>query len=163
MILPRFADLCKDLQVEHESLVLPPLRNFPESCSTSYADHRRNGSGISNHQLSLPSSRNSITRLSIPYNGSPTHDLDFSSSRESTSSDDNSYSDLETEELESPLADSSNPAFFHSHKSQSPPMSPSGQPKVKKVKYHPCPLCQKAFPRPSGLRAHMNMHTKEKR
>ncbi|KAF9554398.1 hypothetical protein CPC08DRAFT_175419 [Agrocybe pediades] len=27
---------------------------------------------------------------------------------------------------------------------------------------HKCPECQKEFPRPSGLRTHMNMHTKEK-
>ncbi|KAF8970953.1 hypothetical protein BDZ97DRAFT_1789449 [Flammula alnicola] len=32
----------------------------------------------------------------------------------------------------------------------------------KKVKMHKCPECQKYFPRPSGLRTHMNMHTKEK-
>jgi len=34
--------------------------------------------------------------------------------------------------------------------------------KPKKVKYHFYEICQKPFPRPSGLRAHMNMHTKEK-
>ncbi|KAF8193770.1 hypothetical protein BJ912DRAFT_960424 [Pholiota molesta] len=34
--------------------------------------------------------------------------------------------------------------------------------KKKKVKLHRCPECQKAFPRPSGLRTHMNIHTKEK-
>ncbi|KAF9522872.1 hypothetical protein CPB83DRAFT_776373, partial [Crepidotus variabilis] len=32
----------------------------------------------------------------------------------------------------------------------------------KKVKMHRCLECQKEFPRPSGLRTHMNMHTKEK-
>uniref|UniRef100_A0A8H7XQW8 C2H2-type domain-containing protein n=1 Tax=Psilocybe cubensis TaxID=181762 RepID=A0A8H7XQW8_PSICU len=34
--------------------------------------------------------------------------------------------------------------------------------KKKKVKMHRCSECQKDFPRPSGLRTHMNMHTKEK-
>ncbi|KAF8152373.1 hypothetical protein B0H34DRAFT_663762, partial [Crassisporium funariophilum] len=32
----------------------------------------------------------------------------------------------------------------------------------KKVKMHKCPECYKDFPRPSGLKTHMNMHTKEK-
>jgi len=34
--------------------------------------------------------------------------------------------------------------------------------KTKKVKLHRCPECHKDFPRPSGLRTHMNTHTKEK-
>lgn len=34
--------------------------------------------------------------------------------------------------------------------------------RLKKVKFHECPICQKSFPRPSGLRTHMNMHTNTK-
>ncbi|TEB24579.1 hypothetical protein FA13DRAFT_1306375 [Coprinellus micaceus] len=34
--------------------------------------------------------------------------------------------------------------------------------RLKKVKFHQCPICQKSFPRPSGLRTHMNMHTNTK-
>ncbi|KAF5313921.1 hypothetical protein D9619_013040 [Psilocybe cf. subviscida] len=34
--------------------------------------------------------------------------------------------------------------------------------KKKKVKLHRCPQCNKDFPRPSGLRTHMNTHTREK-
>ncbi|TFK35908.1 hypothetical protein BDQ12DRAFT_610936 [Crucibulum laeve] len=34
--------------------------------------------------------------------------------------------------------------------------------KKKKVKYHECEICHKLFPRPSGLRTHMNIHTNEK-
>ncbi|KAF9035247.1 hypothetical protein BJ165DRAFT_1306647, partial [Panaeolus papilionaceus] len=32
----------------------------------------------------------------------------------------------------------------------------------RKVKMHPCPECHKEFPRPSGLKTHMTIHTKEK-
>ncbi|KAI0066924.1 hypothetical protein BV25DRAFT_1765791, partial [Artomyces pyxidatus] len=31
-----------------------------------------------------------------------------------------------------------------------------------KVKMHACALCAKAFPRPSGLRTHMNSHSGDK-
>ncbi|KAH7097761.1 hypothetical protein BKA62DRAFT_416116 [Auriculariales sp. MPI-PUGE-AT-0066] len=31
--------------------------------------------------------------------------------------------------------------------------------KVKKVKMHPCSICGKEFPRPSGLQTHMNVHS----
>ncbi|KAH6879693.1 hypothetical protein BKA70DRAFT_1345029 [Coprinopsis sp. MPI-PUGE-AT-0042] len=34
--------------------------------------------------------------------------------------------------------------------------------RAKKVKFHTCTECGKAFPRPSGLRTHMNTHTKAK-
>ncbi|TFK19622.1 hypothetical protein FA15DRAFT_552153, partial [Coprinopsis marcescibilis] len=29
-------------------------------------------------------------------------------------------------------------------------------------KFHQCSICDKPFPRPSGLRTHMNTHTREK-
>ena len=32
-----------------------------------------------------------------------------------------------------------------------------------KVKLHPCEVCGKTFPRPSGLKTHMNSHSGEKR
>ncbi|KDR71834.1 hypothetical protein GALMADRAFT_253606 [Galerina marginata CBS 339.88] len=42
-------------------------------------------------------------------------------------------------------------------------LSPDESPvKKKKVKMHRCPECHKEFPRPSGLKTHMNIHTKEK-
>ncbi|KAI0037329.1 hypothetical protein FA95DRAFT_1529483, partial [Auriscalpium vulgare] len=34
--------------------------------------------------------------------------------------------------------------------------------KKAKVKMHHCKLCEKAFPRPSGLRTHMNSHSGDK-
>ncbi|KAF4618809.1 hypothetical protein D9613_010122 [Agrocybe pediades] len=37
------------------------------------------------------------------------------------------------------------------------------QVKQKKVKMHQCPICQKQFPRPSGLKLHMTTHNNEKR
>ncbi|KJA15446.1 hypothetical protein HYPSUDRAFT_48371 [Hypholoma sublateritium FD-334 SS-4] len=54
----------------------------------------------------------------------------------------------------------SSPSSRSIARSQSPEESSSV--KKKKVKMHRCPECQKDFPRPSGLRTHMNMHTKEK-
>jgi len=35
--------------------------------------------------------------------------------------------------------------------------------KVKKVKMHPCSICGKEFPRPSGLQTHMNVHSGARR
>ncbi len=47
---------------------------------------------------------------------------------------------------------------------QKPPHEDSGLPKRKgKSKMHACLLCQKSFPRPSGLRTHMNSHSGDKR
>ncbi|PPQ96128.1 hypothetical protein CVT26_004763 [Gymnopilus dilepis] len=34
--------------------------------------------------------------------------------------------------------------------------------KKRRVKMHECPICQKSFPRPSGLKTHMNIHSNEK-
>ncbi|KAF9558083.1 hypothetical protein CPC08DRAFT_639479, partial [Agrocybe pediades] len=36
------------------------------------------------------------------------------------------------------------------------------QAKQKKVKMHQCPICQKQFPRPSGLKLHLTTHNNEK-
>ena len=47
---------------------------------------------------------------------------------------------------------------------QKPPSDESSFPKRKgKSKMHTCSLCQKSFPRPSGLRTHMNSHSGDKR
>ena len=47
---------------------------------------------------------------------------------------------------------------------QKPPSEESSFPKRKgKSKMHTCSLCQKSFPRPSGLRTHMNSHSGDKR
>jgi hypothetical protein len=45
-----------------------------------------------------------------------------------------------------------------------PPHEEASHPKRKgKSKMHTCALCQKSFPRPSGLRTHMNSHSGDKR
>lgn len=41
--------------------------------------------------------------------------------------------------------------------------SPTRTPSPRKNKMHTCTVCQKQFPRPSGLRTHMNTHTGAKR
>jgi hypothetical protein len=47
---------------------------------------------------------------------------------------------------------------------EKPPHEESALPKRKgKSKMHTCALCQKSFPRPSGLRTHMNSHSGDKR
>jgi hypothetical protein len=47
---------------------------------------------------------------------------------------------------------------------QKPPPEESSFPKRKgKSKMHTCSICQKSFPRPSGLRTHMNSHSGDKR
>jgi Zinc finger, C2H2 type len=47
---------------------------------------------------------------------------------------------------------------------EKPPHEESALPKRKgKSKMHTCSLCQKSFPRPSGLRTHMNSHSGDKR
>jgi uncharacterized Zn-finger protein len=44
------------------------------------------------------------------------------------------------------------------------PHEESALPKRKgKSKMHTCTLCKKSFPRPSGLRTHMNSHSGDKR
>ncbi|KAF8652377.1 hypothetical protein AX16_004405 [Volvariella volvacea WC 439] len=48
--------------------------------------------------------------------------------------------------------------------SRSGTTQPTTKPKkVKKPKMHPCTVCQKTFPRPSGLQTHMNTHYNLKR
>ncbi|PPQ71528.1 hypothetical protein CVT24_006477 [Panaeolus cyanescens] len=47
-------------------------------------------------------------------------------------------------------------------KASSSKSAPAPTVKKRKVKMHPCPECHKEFPRPSGLKTHMTIHTKEK-
>jgi hypothetical protein len=55
----------------------------------------------------------------------------------------------------------SKPQCFSEEK---PPLEETNVPKRKgKSKMHTCSLCQKSFPRPSGLRTHMNSHSGDKR
>ena len=63
--------------------------------------------------------------------------------------------------LQSVSPSSVTPPSFSDEK---PPHEESALPKRKgKSKMHTCALCQKSFPRPSGLRTHMNSHSGDKR
>ena len=63
--------------------------------------------------------------------------------------------------LQSVSPSSATPPSFSDEK---PPHEESALPKRKgKSKMHTCALCQKSFPRPSGLRTHMNSHSGDKR
>lgn len=63
--------------------------------------------------------------------------------------------------LQSVSPSNAKPQLFSDEK---PPYEESALPKRKgKSKMHTCALCQKSFPRPSGLRTHMNSHSGDKR
>ncbi|KAF9445205.1 hypothetical protein P691DRAFT_735357 [Macrolepiota fuliginosa MF-IS2] len=151
MVLPRFSELFKDAGPDHESLILPPLRTFPESFS-------RDSNSFSRHYD--VSGRNLLIH-DFPSNTTSSCDHSFanhsSSSRETSPSDESSDQDEVSHEKPSSLQ-----TILLKSPTQKEKLPLSGQSKPKKVKYHFCQICQKPFPRPSGLRAHMNMHTKEK-
>lgn len=164
LVLPRFSELFKELYFDHENLNLAPLRTFPESFSRESPPRlqpkahdvlgRRNG-----HNLVIHTFSNSMGSEA----SSPTYTHSSTSrgscSRDSSPSDETVDCDSEPEgaQPQCPLE----MILFHSPE-QKGKSSSSQHPKPKKVKYHFCEICQKPFPRPSGLRAHMNMHTKEK-
>lgn len=164
MVLPRFSELFKELYIDHENLNLPPLRTFPESFSRDTPlPSQHKAFDLSGHR----NSRNLVIHTLSDGTDSEAHSPTYthsstsqgSCSRESSPLDEEVDYDAEIggSQLQSPLE----VVLFRSPKEEE--KSPTSRcTKPKKVKYHFCEICQKPFPRPSGLRAHMNMHTKEK-
>lgn len=152
--------------MDTENLVLPPLRTFPESYSRDTTlpslrdvrSHGQPGPSASRSYLA-PNFSDSASEVSSPcyahsFMDRDTYSRDSSPSEESLDMD----TDLEGSQDQYPLQ----MIMFDSPGQKGKKGTVSGNPKPKKVKYHFCEICQKPFPRPSGLRAHMNMHTKEK-
>jgi len=164
MVLPRFSELFKELAIDHENLNLPPLRTFPESFSRESpppSQYKAPGPAL----LSCRNGHNLVIHTlcdntdSETYSPTYAHSSTDSFSRESSPSGETVDYDAEPESAQgqSPIE----MILFRSPKEKG--KSPTSRhSKPKKVKYHFCEICQKPFPRPSGLRAHMNMHTKEK-
>ncbi|XP_006457069.1 hypothetical protein AGABI2DRAFT_122941 [Agaricus bisporus var. bisporus H97] len=162
-VLPRFSELFKEINlnvVAHESLILPPLRGFPEPISKGAEQRDTESRDKANLRARFNQPFHEFSDV-VPEVHSTSFDHPIKKrdwySRDSSLSDGSLDQDEDLDQLSE--RQTSLPRSVH-HTSQKSPASE--HPKPKKVKYHFCQICQKPFPRPSGLRAHMNMHTREK-